>query len=186
VFQVGINFAEAAKLTGTCAAELAVRRTAGAGRYPMANGPAMFDTTCLDRTSGIDRRPAAATGLQTAGRDEVLCIAQSDRHPRTVHTSGRSRAELSDRRVIDTPVRTPSVSRQYGRCDAVTFTKIVNSLRASRYLIIVRYHEAAIHNFVIERIQSFNRRFIHVAIKPQYSCPVDRSVWLIIESALRK
>jgi aconitase A len=101
--------------------------------------------------------------------DEVLCIAQSDRRPRAVHAGGRSRAELSDRRVIDTPVRTQSVNRQYGRCDPVTFTKIVNSLRASRQEIIVHYHEAAIRNFVIERVQSFNRRFIHIAIKPQYS-----------------
>ena len=67
------------QLTGTCAAGQAVRRTPDAGRYiltdAMANGPAMFDTTCLDQASGIDGRPAAATGLQTASLDEVLCIA---------------------------------------------------------------------------------------------------------------
>ena len=59
VFQVGINFADAAKLTGTCAAEQAIRRTPDAGRYiltdAMANGPAMFDTTCLDQASGMRR-----------------------------------------------------------------------------------------------------------------------------------
>ena len=79
VFQVGINFADTAKPTGTCAAEQAVRRAPDAGRYiltdAMANGPAMFDTTCLDQASGIDGRPAAATGVQTATLDEVLCIA---------------------------------------------------------------------------------------------------------------
>jgi glycosyltransferase involved in cell wall biosynthesis len=75
VFQVGINFADAAKLTGACAAEQAVRRAPDAGRYVLADaiasGPAMFDTTRLDRLG-----PRAATaGLHTATLDEVLCIA---------------------------------------------------------------------------------------------------------------
>jgi Glycosyl transferase family 2 len=88
VFQVGINFADAAKLTGTCAAEQAVRRTPNAGRYVLtdviASGPAMFDATRLDRAGGIDRMgtdPIAALGhrataaaLHTATLDEVLCI----------------------------------------------------------------------------------------------------------------
>ncbi len=69
VFQVGINFADAVKLTGACAAEQTVRRTPEAGGYVLtdsvASGPAMFDTTRLDQ----------ATGLQTATLDEVLCIA---------------------------------------------------------------------------------------------------------------
>ena len=68
VFQVGINLADAAKLTGTCAAEQTVRRTPDTGRYlltdAVASGPAMFDTTRLDQ----------AGGLQTASLDEVLCI----------------------------------------------------------------------------------------------------------------
>jgi hypothetical protein len=87
VFQVGINFADAVKLTGACAAEQAVRRTPDAGRYVLAeasaSGPAMFDTARLDQAGGVDgsdphsiaeleRRPAA--GLQTASLDEVLCI----------------------------------------------------------------------------------------------------------------
>jgi glycosyltransferase involved in cell wall biosynthesis len=88
VFQVGINFADAAKLTGASAAEQAVRRTPDAGRYVLADavasGPAMFDTARLDRAGGIDRtnpdpiaalhQRAAATGLHTASLDEVLCI----------------------------------------------------------------------------------------------------------------
>jgi hypothetical protein len=88
VFQVGINFADAAKLTGTCAAEETVRRAPDAGRYMladvMASGPAMFDTTRLDRAGGLKdtdpdplaelERRAAAAGLQTASLDEVLCI----------------------------------------------------------------------------------------------------------------
>jgi Sulfotransferase domain/Glycosyl transferase family 2 len=89
VFQVGINFTDAVKLTGTCADETAVRRAPGAGRYVLtdavASGPAMFDTTRLDRAGGeagtdpdpiadLDRR-AAATELHTASLDEVLCIA---------------------------------------------------------------------------------------------------------------
>ena len=69
VFQVGINFADAVKLTDSCAAEATVRRAPGTGRYLLtdapAHGPAMFDTTRLDR----------AAGLLTASLDEVLCIA---------------------------------------------------------------------------------------------------------------
>ena len=71
VFQVGINYGDAVKLTGTCAAEHEVRRAPDAGRYvltdELASGPAMFDTTRLDR--------ASAAGLQTASLDQVLCIA---------------------------------------------------------------------------------------------------------------
>jgi tetratricopeptide (TPR) repeat protein len=88
VFQVGINFADAVKLTGACAAEQAVRRAPGAGRYlitdVVASGPAMFDTARLDRAGvveGTDPDPIAALGrrsaaaaLQTASLDEVLSI----------------------------------------------------------------------------------------------------------------
>jgi len=89
VFQVGINFADAVKLTGASAAEQAVRRAPDAGRYVLADvvasGPAMFDTARLDRAGGVHGidpdplaalgRRAAAAGLQTASLDEVLCIA---------------------------------------------------------------------------------------------------------------
>ena len=88
VFQVSINLADAAKLTGACAAEQTVRRAPGAGRYLLtdlvASGPALFDTTRLDRAGGLkDTDPdplaelelrAAAAGLSTASLDEVLCI----------------------------------------------------------------------------------------------------------------
>jgi hypothetical protein len=88
VFQVGINLADAVKLTGTSAPEQTVRRTPDAGRYVLAEtvarGPSMFDTARLDRTGGMDctnpdpvaelGRRAAAAGLQTASLDEVLCI----------------------------------------------------------------------------------------------------------------
>ena len=90
VFQVGINFTDAAKLTGTCAPEQAVRRTPDAGRYVLADviasGPAMIDTTRLDRAGGVDRSDidpiaelgprAAAAGLHTATLDEVLCTTE--------------------------------------------------------------------------------------------------------------
>ena len=92
VFQVGINFTDAAKLTGASAAEQAVRRARDAGRYLLtevvASGPAMFDTTRLDRAGdmeGTDTDPiaelgrrAATAGLRTASLDEVLCIATVD------------------------------------------------------------------------------------------------------------
>ena len=84
VFQVGINFADAVKLTGATAAEEAVRRAPDAGRYllteAIAAGPAMFDTTRLDRAIGGQisdpdpGRPPAAR-LRTASLDEVLCIS---------------------------------------------------------------------------------------------------------------
>ncbi|HWT48339.1 MAG TPA: glycosyltransferase, partial [Mycobacterium sp.] len=88
VFQVGINFADADKLTGASAPEEAVRRAPDAGRYlltqEVACGPAMFDTGRLDRAGGVHdidpdpiealRRRAATAGLRTASLDEVLCI----------------------------------------------------------------------------------------------------------------
>jgi hypothetical protein len=90
VFQVGINVADAAKLTGASAAEQAVHRAPDAGRYILADvvasGPAMFDTARLDQAGGVDRtrtdpdpiaelgRPAAAAALGTASLDEVLCV----------------------------------------------------------------------------------------------------------------
>jgi hypothetical protein len=88
VFQVGINFAGATKLTGASPAERAIRRTPGAGRYILTNavtsGPAMFDTARLDQTSHVngtdpDRiaalgHRATTAGLHTARLDEVLCI----------------------------------------------------------------------------------------------------------------
>jgi hypothetical protein len=89
VFQVGINFDDAAKLTGASAAEQTIRRTPDAGRYllteVMATGPAMFDTARLDRARGVQNtgpdppaqrgRPATDAGLRTASLDEVLCIS---------------------------------------------------------------------------------------------------------------
>ncbi len=89
VFQVGINFEDAVKLIGASAAERTVRRAPDAGRYvlteAMASGPAMFDTTRLDRAVGVQNsdtdppaprgRLAADAGRRTASLDEVLCIS---------------------------------------------------------------------------------------------------------------
>jgi hypothetical protein len=89
VFQIGINFEDAVKLTGACAAEEVVRRAPDAGRYllteAIATGPAMFDTARLDRALGGHNsnpdppaqrgRPATGAGLCTASLDEVLCIS---------------------------------------------------------------------------------------------------------------
>ena len=90
VFQVGINVADAVKLTGASAAEQAIRRAPDAGRYLLteapARGPAMFDVARLNRAVGpcatatpirppnVGDRPADA-GLHTATLDEVLCIS---------------------------------------------------------------------------------------------------------------
>ncbi|GFG81740.1 hypothetical protein MPRG_50160 [Mycobacterium paragordonae] len=86
VFQVAINYTDAAKLTGTSAPETAVRRTAETGRYlltgAITTGPAMFDTTRLARAGGIPgthpitklAQRAATLGLNTGSLDEVLCI----------------------------------------------------------------------------------------------------------------
>jgi hypothetical protein len=89
VFQVGINYGDAEKLTGTSAAEQAIRRAPHAGRYvlteAMARGPAMFDVGRLNRAVGVQNcdpdlpaqpgRPAADAGLCAATLDEVLCIS---------------------------------------------------------------------------------------------------------------
>ena len=88
VFQVGINFTDAVKLTGASAPETAVRRTPEAGRYlltdAIANGPAMFDTTRLQHAGDTHsthpdplaelERQAPTTELHTATLDEILCI----------------------------------------------------------------------------------------------------------------
>jgi hypothetical protein len=88
VFQVGINLADAAELTGINAPEHTVRRTADAGRYVLAEsvarGPSMFHTARLHQAGGVGgtdpdpitdlARSAAAAGLHTASLDEVLCI----------------------------------------------------------------------------------------------------------------
>jgi hypothetical protein len=88
VFQVGINLADAVELTGISAPERAVRRTADAGRYVLAEtvarGPSMFHTARLARAGGVGgadpdpitelARSAVTAGLQTATLDEVLCI----------------------------------------------------------------------------------------------------------------
>ena len=92
MFQVGINYGDAVKLTGTSAAERATRRAPDAGRYllteAMATGPAMFDTARLDRVGGVRTsnpdpsarrgRPAAGAQVRTASLDEVLCISGLD------------------------------------------------------------------------------------------------------------
>jgi hypothetical protein len=74
VFQVGINFTDAVKLTGACAGEQVVRRAPDTGRYVLtdvqASGPAMFDAARLDRSGVGDMG-----GLHTATLDEVLCVA---------------------------------------------------------------------------------------------------------------
>ncbi|WP_156688299.1 hypothetical protein [Mycobacterium sp. Marseille-P9652] len=87
VFQVGINFEDAVKLTGASAAEEAVRRAPDTGRYLLtdvvASGPAMFETARLDRAGGMHNpdppaqsgRLVARAGLRTASLDEVLCIS---------------------------------------------------------------------------------------------------------------
>lgn len=94
VFQVGINVGDAVGLTGVSAPEHAVRRGADSGRYVLtetvARGPAMFDTTRLDRVgviadSDLDSvseltRRAFAAGLAAASLDEVLCVAPDVEH----------------------------------------------------------------------------------------------------------
>jgi glycosyltransferase involved in cell wall biosynthesis len=90
IFQVGINYTDAATLTGATAAEQALRQAPGTGRYTLtdnaARGPAMFDTARLDHAGGIDdtaedpltelTQRAATTGLHTATLDEILCITE--------------------------------------------------------------------------------------------------------------
>jgi hypothetical protein len=93
VFQVGINYADANKLTGTSAAEQAVRRAPDSGRYilteAMVRGPAMFDVARLNRAVGVQNcdpdpptrsgQPTPPAGLRVASLDEVFCISDLDR-----------------------------------------------------------------------------------------------------------
>ena len=126
VFQVGINFADAVKLTGVCAAEQEVRRSFHAGRYlltdAVASGPAMFDTARLDRAGSIggsDPDPiaelgwrAVAVGLQTASLDEVLCIA-SIRPAQQPKAPARA-AKKTAARSVQQP-KAPGTGREEGR-----------------------------------------------------------------------
>lgn len=72
VFQVGINYGDADKLTGAVPPLNTMRRNGSTGRYVLtdapASGPAMFDCARFDH-SGPGRRSATL--------DEVLCILQS-------------------------------------------------------------------------------------------------------------
>lgn len=71
IYQVGVNYTDADKLSGAVAPRHSTRRGDGTGRYTLADcaasGPAMFDCS---RWSG------AETGLHTATLDEVLCVLQ--------------------------------------------------------------------------------------------------------------
>ncbi len=73
VFQVGINLADAASLSGVSAPEATARRTPDGGRYvltgEMAAGPAMYDTGRLDQAENL---------VFAATLDEVLCINSTD------------------------------------------------------------------------------------------------------------
>lgn len=85
-FQVGVNIADAAGLSGECAPESVVRRSPGTGRYVRAGaisvGPAMFDTIRLDQASAATVAHAdvvgklGRVGWWTATLDEVLCTVQ--------------------------------------------------------------------------------------------------------------
>jgi hypothetical protein len=66
---VSINFADAVKPIGACAAEQTVRRAPDAGRNVLtdvvASGPAMFETARLDRAGGLDdTNPGAIAELK--------------------------------------------------------------------------------------------------------------------------
>ncbi|MDN4516336.1 glycosyltransferase [Mycolicibacterium austroafricanum] len=71
VCQVGINYGDADKLTGSVAPRSSVRRNDGMGNYVLSEtssiGPAMFDCSRWDGTE---------TGLRAATLDEVLCVLQ--------------------------------------------------------------------------------------------------------------
>lgn len=95
VLQVGINFADSANITGTCAVGSEVRRADNAGHYVVGkswtHGPAMFDTARLEEVGGIDSdaldpigdlgRRASSAGRDAATLDEVLCISVSTSTP---------------------------------------------------------------------------------------------------------
>lgn len=128
VFQVGVNFGDAAELTGVCAAEQEVRRSPDAGRYVPAatvtSGPAMFDTARLDRAGsmgGSDPDPmaeigwrAAALGLRAASLDEVLCIAAARpvQQPKAPARVARKSAQKPATRATQQPKATAGVAKK--------------------------------------------------------------------------
>ena len=69
VYQVGVNFGDADKLTGALAPSETLRRKPNTGHYVLADaasvGPAMFDCSRWD---------GRETGLLAATLDEVLCV----------------------------------------------------------------------------------------------------------------
>ena len=75
VFQVGINFADAVKLTGASAAEQAIRRAPDAGRYLLTEAMATRPSDVRHRTPGPGRR----------------CARQRPRSARPTWATGRRR-----------------------------------------------------------------------------------------------
>ncbi len=104
-----------------------MRRAPDAGRYDpadaVATGPAMFDTTRLDRAGGVKGsdpdsiaelgRRAAAAGLQTASLDGVLCTERNLlwNFSLTAGVRGRSTASRRCCRHGDTPDETVADGR---------------------------------------------------------------------------
>lgn len=78
VMVVGVNYQDAAALTGRCASEGQVRRAPGGGRYVVTDGliegPAMFDLQRVDRVSASWQ---PGDQLHSATLDEVLCVRRT-------------------------------------------------------------------------------------------------------------
>ena len=76
VLTVGVNYEDAAALTGHNSPEDITTRGAGTGRYVLTKsvprGPAMFDTERLAQIGGIG---VGTGGMRTATLDEVLCVS---------------------------------------------------------------------------------------------------------------
>ena len=86
VFQVGINFTDAAKLTGATAAEQTIRRTPDTGRYllteAMATGPAMFHTARLERAvSAHEQQPPSPRTAPATNPQHPTAHRQPRRSP---------------------------------------------------------------------------------------------------------
>ena len=124
VFQVGINFADAGKLTGVCAAEQAVRRAPDAGRYVLTDGGGQRPGDVRHRTPRSGRRhrgqrPRSHRRTRLAGGR----CRTTDRQPR--------RGALHRRSPTRAATQSPGTGREEGWPSAENISSVTGSRPSS-------------------------------------------------------
>jgi glycosyltransferase involved in cell wall biosynthesis len=162
VFQVGINFEDADKLTGKSAAEAVVQRGDEAGRYlvvdAMSMGPAMFDLSRFDQIDddwlGGSQKCSVPSGFRAATLDEVLCVAVVDQQlvsgPEDVELAARETEAFIVEHLSDVPTfahphdmlrfalsqcRDPGLALEFGVGRGTTLRIIVDALCGERDVV---------------------------------------------------